>query len=81
VNGHSVPLLVMAGVSEASEPERMVSLARHAITLDLVDRALTVPALRPIVVATNSATLAGELAGRPVIVDHDNPGSRFTLAV
>ena len=67
----------MAGVSEASEPERMVSLARHAITLDLVDRALTVPALRPIVVATNSATLAGELAGRPVIVDHDNPGEPF----
>jgi hypothetical protein len=75
----TVPLLIMTGVTEASEPEQMVSLARQAITLDLVERALTVPGLRPIVVATNSAALAGRLAGYPdgVLVDRDPPGQPF----
>jgi hypothetical protein len=67
----------MTGVTEGSEPERMVSLTRQAITLDLVDRALTVPGLSPIIVATNSAALAGQLAGQPVTVDLDNPGEPF----
>lgn len=55
----------------------MVSLVRQAITLDLVERAAGVPALDPIIVATNSAELAGHLAGQPVIVDLDNPGEPF----
>ncbi len=67
----------MTGVSEASEPERMVSLARQAVSLDLVERALQVPAIGPIIVATNSAPLAGQLAGRPVIVDRDSPDRPF----
>lgn len=67
----------MTGVTEGSEPEQMVSLARQAITRDLVERALVAPGLGPIVVATNSAALAGQLAGLPVIVDRDNPDEPF----
>jgi len=71
----TLPLLIMTGVTEASEPERMVSQARQAITLDLVERALTVPSLGPIVVATNSPGLADRLAryGQRVLVDPDEP--------
>ncbi|MFC2016027.1 hypothetical protein ACFLUM_03755 [Chloroflexota bacterium] len=54
----TLPFLVMTGSSEGSEPEVMVSRARQAITLDMVDRALEVPALGPMIVATNSADLA-----------------------
>jgi len=79
VSVETLPLLIMTGVTEASEPERMVSQARQAITLDLVERALTVPSLGPIVVATNSPGLAGRLAGYGpgVVVDLDEPGEAF----
>ncbi len=75
----TLPLLIMTGVTEASEPERMVSQVRQAITLDLVERALTVPSLGPIVVATNSPALAGRLAGygQQVAIDLDEPGAPF----
>ena len=75
----TLPLLIMTGVTEASEPERMVSQVRQAITLDLVERALAVPSLSPIVVATNSPALADRLAGHPqrVAVDLDEPGQAF----
>ena len=75
----TLPLLIMTGVTEASEPERMVSRVRQAITLDLVERALAVPSLGPIVVATNSPWLAGQLAGyaKRVVVDLDEPGEDF----
>ena len=75
----TLPLLIMTGVTEASEPERMVSRVRQAITLDLVERALTVPSLAPIVVATNSPALAEQLAGytERVIVDLDESGEDF----
>ena len=61
----TLPLLIMTGVSEGSEPERMVSRTRQAVTLDLVERALTVPSLHPVVVATNSPVLAHRLADYP----------------
>lgn len=73
----TLPLLIMTGSGEESEPERMVSLARQAVTLDLVDRALTVPILRPVVVSTNSPALAERLAGLPVQVELDPPGEPF----
>ena len=73
----TLPLLIMTGVSEGSEPERMVSQTRQAITLDLVERALTVPSLGPIVVATNSDAFARRLAGFPVEVELDPPGEPF----
>ena len=70
-------MLIMTGSSEGSLPEQMVGLARQAITLDLVDRALTVPALHPIVVSTNSTRLGERLAPLPVQVELDPPGEAF----
>jgi len=72
-----LPLLIMTGVSEGSEPERMVSQTRQAITLDLVERALTVPGLGPVVVATNSSALAERLVGYPIVVELDPPNEAF----
>jgi hypothetical protein len=77
MSARALPLLIMTGISQGSEPERMVSLVREAVTLDLVERALTVPSLEPVVVATNSAELAGRLAGYPVRVELDPPGEPF----
>ncbi len=73
----TLPLLIMTGVSEASEPERMVSRTRQAVTLDLVERALAVPSLRPVVVATNSPLLAQRLSAYPIQVDVDPPEETF----
>ena len=73
----TLPLLIMTGVSDASEPELMVSRTRQAVTLDLVERALTVPSLRPVVVATNSPTLAHQLAQYPITVEVDPQGEAF----
>jgi hypothetical protein len=73
----TLPMLVMTGSSEGSEPERMVSLARQALTLDLVERALTVEELAPIVVSTNSTTLAARLDEYPVRVELDRHGEQF----
>jgi hypothetical protein len=73
----TLPLLIMTGVSEGSEPERMVSLARQAATLDLVERALAVPSLGPVVVATNSPAFAQRLASFPVHVALDRPDAAF----
>lgn len=77
MSAETVPLVIMTGVSEDSEPERMVSQARQAATLDLVERALTVPSLRPIVVATNSAAFARRLAEFSVSVELDPPTEPF----
>jgi len=79
VSVKTLPLLIMTGVTEASEPERMVSQVRQAITLDLVERALVVPSLGPIIVATNSPALAERLAGygQGVVIDLDEPGEKF----
>ena len=73
----TLPLLIMTGVTEGSEPERMVSQTRQAITLDLVERALTVPSLKPVIVATNSPALARRLSAYPILVDTDAPGEPF----
>jgi len=77
MSADTLPLLIMTGVSEGSEPERMVSQTRQAITLDLVERALKVPSLRPLVVATNSPALADRLASYPIVVDLDPPHETF----
>lgn len=73
----TLPLLIMTGSGEDSLPEQMVSRARQAITLDLVERALTVPLLGPIVVSTNSAGLVERLAQYPVCVEPDDPDEPF----
>jgi hypothetical protein len=77
MSAETLPLLIMTGVSEGSEPERMVSQTRQAVTLDLVERALTVPSLGPLVVATNSPSLARRLSDLPILVDVDPPGEAF----
>ena len=75
--GSKVPLVIMTGSSEGSEVERMVALACQAITLDTIDRALAVEAIGPIVLATNSASLAESLRGRPVHVELEALGDEF----
>ena len=75
--GSKVPLVIMTGSSEKSEVERMVSLARQAITLDTIERALAVEAIGPIVLATNSGSLAESLRGQPVHVELEAPGEEF----
>jgi hypothetical protein len=75
--GSKVSLVIMAGSSERSEVERMVSLAREAITLDTVERALAVGVIGPIVIATDSTSLAEKLQGKPVHVELGEPGEEF----
>jgi hypothetical protein len=77
MKSRTLPMLIMTGTSEGSEPEQMVSLARQAITLDLVERGLAVPGLDPIVVSTNSAKLAQQLHGYPVHIELDPEGDSF----
>ena len=77
MSADTLPLLIMTGAGEGSEPEKMVSLTRQAVTMDLVERALNVPRLRPIVVATNSSELARRLAEYPIQVDLDDPAQPF----
>jgi hypothetical protein len=72
-----VSLVIMTGSGGGSEVERMVSLAREAITLDTVERALAVDAIGPIVLATNSASLAEKLRGKPVHVELEASGEEF----
>jgi hypothetical protein len=75
--GSKVSLVIMTGSSERSEVERMVSLARQAITLDTVERALAVEAIGSIVLATNSDSLAESLRGKPVHIELEAPGTEF----
>jgi hypothetical protein len=77
MSAETLPLLIMTGVSEESEPERLVSRTRQAVTLDLVERALAVSSLRPVVVATNSPALARRLSAYPILVDVDSPEEPF----
>lgn len=77
MSAQTLPLLIMTGISRDSEPEEMVSLARQAVTLDLVERALSIPELRPVVVSTNSAALAGQLDSASVQVELDPAGEPF----
>ena len=72
-----ISLLIMTGSGEGSEVERMVAQARQAITLDTVDKALTVGAIDCVIVSTNSRSLAGKLRDKPVCVELDAPGEQF----
>jgi CTP:molybdopterin cytidylyltransferase MocA len=72
-----ISLLIMTGSGEGSEVERMVAQARQAITLDTVDKALTVGAIDRVIVSTNSRSLAEKLRDKPVCVELDAPGEQF----
>jgi hypothetical protein len=70
MTAHRLPFLVMTGSGEGSE-------TRQAVTMDLVDRDLSVPSLGPVVVSTNSASLARRLAGYPIHVELGPPEKPF----
>jgi hypothetical protein len=72
-----VSLVIMTGSDGDSEVERMVALARKAITLDTVERALAVEAIGRIVVATDSASLAESLRGKPVHIELEDRREEF----
>ena len=72
-----VAVLIMTGSGEGSEVERMVAQARQAITLDTVDKALTVEAIDRVIVSTNSRPLVEALRDKPVYVELDAPGEAF----
>jgi CTP:molybdopterin cytidylyltransferase MocA len=72
-----ISLIVMTGSSEGSEVERMVAQARQAITLDTVDKALTIKAIDRVIVSTNSRSLAEKLRDKPVCVELDAPAEGF----
>ena len=75
--GSQIPLVIMTGSGGGSEVEKMVALAREAITLDTVERALAVEDISPIVLITNSASLAKKLQGMPVRVELGAPSEQF----
>jgi hypothetical protein len=75
--GSQVSLVIMTGSGGDSEVERMVAMARQAITIDTVEKALAVEAIGPIMVVTNSASLAESLREKPVHVELGKPGEEF----
>jgi len=77
VTDSRVVMLIMTGSGEGSEVERMVAQARQAITLDTIDKALTVRAIDRVIVSTNSRSLAEKLRDKPVCVELDAPGEEF----
>jgi len=72
-----VVLLIMSGAAGTTCLEALVAEAREAAVLDTVERALAVPSIGRIVVATGSRALAGRLQGLPVAVDLDAPDEPF----
>ncbi len=72
-----VTLLIMTGVHEASEVERMMAGARQAITQDTIERVQGLPNLARIVLSTNSQPLAAWAAARGVDVELDPPEGCF----
>lgn len=66
-----VDLIVMNGRGDGGEAQRMVDGARRAITLDLVDTAITEDVFARIIVATNDLVLADAMSELGVIVELD----------
>lgn len=72
-----VTLLIMTGIHEASDVERIVAGARQVITQDLIERAQQVPGIRRIVLSTNAQPLADWAAKWGVDVELDPPDGVF----
>jgi CTP:molybdopterin cytidylyltransferase MocA len=70
-------MLIMTGSGQGSEVECMVAQARQAITLDTVDKALTVEGIDRVIVSTNSHSLAEQLRDKSICVELDTPGEEF----
>lgn len=77
VQAERLPLIIFAGGGGSSEPERWVSGACRANTLDLIARAAATTALGPIVLVTTRDGWGDSLAGLPVHVVADEPGHPF----
>jgi hypothetical protein len=74
--GRNVMLLLLG--SEGTSPaEQFVGCARQAAARDLVERALDLPEIERIVVATPGAAWAAALASDRVTLDVDAPGEPF----
>jgi hypothetical protein len=71
MNGdHSVGLVLMVGGGGgATSVERTLRTARQAAARDLVDQALTIPQLSPIIILSDDAQWADSLTGLPVRVE------------
>ncbi len=74
---NEVVLLLMSRGAADDPLVRAVTAAREAAVLDTVEKAMQVPAIGRIVVATASQRLRDLLAGYPVVMDMDVPGQAF----
>jgi hypothetical protein len=72
-----VDLIVMNGRGDGGEAQCMVDGARRAITLDLVDIAISEDVFARIIVATNDLVLADAMSELGVIVDLDSIAEPF----
>ncbi len=70
-------LLIMTGIHNISEVERMMAGARQAITQDVIERAQKVAGISRIVLSTNAPRLAEWARSRGVDVELDPPGGAF----
>ncbi len=75
----SVTLIIFSAGSDTDEAERLVTRARHAITVDVVARAREVRAIERIIVATDSRELIAALGAYDVIADFDDSSKPFTF--
>ena len=72
-----VTLLIMTGVRQGSETERMMASAREAITRDLIERSSRLAGIHQVILSTNSPQLARWAESRRVCVEIDPPGRPF----
>lgn len=72
-----VPMIIMTGVTAASEVEEMMAGALVASTLDMVTKALAAGNIGPIIVSTNSADLIAHLRDWPVVIEKDPTDAKF----
>jgi hypothetical protein len=73
----SVTLLVFSAGEVRDEAERLVTETRHAITLDVVERAREIDAIGRIIIATDSHALAERLRPYDVTTDFDDAAEPF----
>ena len=70
-------LLILTGVRNSSQVERMMASARRAITKDIIHRAQSVSGISHIVLGTNAPSLADWAQARGVTAELDPPGRTF----
>jgi hypothetical protein len=73
----SVTLVVFSAGALRDEAERLVTETRHAITLDVVERAREIKAVERIIIATDSHDLSERLRPYDVIIDFDDKRETF----